>query len=62
MQMLINSQWVESSDQQRTEVRNPASGEVLDTVPRATLDDARRAVEAAQRQNVKELGSVSAPK
>jgi acyl-CoA reductase-like NAD-dependent aldehyde dehydrogenase len=49
MQMLINSQWVESSDHQRTEVHNPASGEVLDTVPRATLDDARRAVEAAQR-------------
>jgi acyl-CoA reductase-like NAD-dependent aldehyde dehydrogenase len=48
MQMLINSRWVDASDGQRTEVRNPASGELLDTVPKGTLDDIRQAVEAAQ--------------
>ena len=49
MQMLINGQWVEASDKQRIEVRNPATGEIIGTVPRGTLEDARRAVEAAQR-------------
>jgi lactaldehyde dehydrogenase len=48
MQMLINSQWTDASDQQRIDVRNPATGEILDTVPRATLEDVKRAVEAAQ--------------
>jgi lactaldehyde dehydrogenase len=48
MQMLINSQWVESSDGQRIEVRNSATNEVIDTVPRGTLEDIERAVKAAQ--------------
>jgi len=48
MQMLINSQWVDASDGQCIEVRNPANGELIDTAPKGTLDDARRAVEAAQ--------------
>lgn len=48
MQMLINSQWVDASDGQRIEVRNPANGELIDTAPKGTLDDVRRAVEAAQ--------------
>src|SRR5688572_21619902 len=49
MKMLIDSQWVEASNGEWLEVRNPATGEVLDRVPNGTLDDARRAVEAAQR-------------
>lgn len=49
MQMLINGQWVEASDNQHIEVRNPATGEIIGTVPRGTLEDARRTVEAAQR-------------
>jgi acyl-CoA reductase-like NAD-dependent aldehyde dehydrogenase len=48
MKMLLNSQWVEASDGKRFEVHNPATGEVIDTVPRGTLDDARMAVAAAQ--------------
>jgi lactaldehyde dehydrogenase len=48
MQMLINGRWVDSSDGQQIEVRNPATGELLDTVPRATLDDIAQAVTAAQ--------------
>lgn len=48
MQMLINGQWVEAFDRQRIEICNPATGETIDSVPRGTRDDARRAVEAAQ--------------
>jgi lactaldehyde dehydrogenase len=49
MKMLIDSQWVEASNGEWIEVHNPATGEVLDRVPNATLENARRAVEAAQR-------------
>jgi acyl-CoA reductase-like NAD-dependent aldehyde dehydrogenase len=49
MKMLIDSVWVEASDGAWFEVRNPATGEVLDQVPNATLSDAQYAVEAAQR-------------
>ena len=49
MKMLIDSQWVEASDGGWREIRNPGSGELIDRVPEATLDDASRAVEAAQR-------------
>jgi lactaldehyde dehydrogenase len=48
MKMLIDGQWVDASDRAEIEVRNPGTGAVIDRVPRATLDDARRAVEAAQ--------------
>ncbi|TFH36942.1 MAG: aldehyde dehydrogenase family protein [Anaerolineales bacterium] len=47
--MLIDSQWVEASDGGWNDVRNPGTGEVIDRVPLATLEDAERAVEAAQR-------------
>jgi acyl-CoA reductase-like NAD-dependent aldehyde dehydrogenase len=49
MRMLIDSDWVDSSDGTRIEVRNPATGEVIDSVPQASLEDARRAVDAALR-------------
>jgi len=48
MKMLIDSQWVEASDGAHLEVRNPGTGAVIDRVPRATAEDARRAVDAAQ--------------
>lgn len=48
MKMLIDSQWVEASDGAQIEVRNPGTGAIIDRVPRGTLEDARRAVEAAQ--------------
>src|SRR3972149_5652677 len=37
----------DSEGKQATEVRNPATGEVVDTVPKGTVNDARRAKEAA---------------
>lgn len=48
MKMLIAGQWVEASDGAWMDIRNPGTGKVIDRVPRATLDDTRRAVEAAQ--------------
>src|SRR3972149_11784691 len=37
----------DSEGKQATEVRNPATGEVVDTVPKGTVNDARRAIEVA---------------
>jgi acyl-CoA reductase-like NAD-dependent aldehyde dehydrogenase len=48
MNMLIDSQWVEASDGAWREVHNPGNGEVIDKVPEATLEDAQKAVDAAQ--------------
>jgi len=48
MEMLINSEWVGASDGGRITVRNPATGETIDSVPKATVKDAERAVQAAQ--------------
>jgi len=49
MKMLIDGQWVEASDGKRREIRNAASGEVIDSVPQATIKDAEAAVQASQR-------------
>lgn len=48
MRMLIDSQWVNSLDGSQANVDNPATGDVIDTVPTATLADVHRAIEAAQ--------------
>jgi acyl-CoA reductase-like NAD-dependent aldehyde dehydrogenase len=49
MDMLIDGAWTGASDGQVDAVLNPASGEQIDTVPRASLADVERAVAAAQR-------------
>jgi lactaldehyde dehydrogenase len=49
MKMLIDGQWVESSDGKWMAICNPGTGEVIDKVPQATLQDAERAVAAAQK-------------
>lgn len=49
MQMLIDSQWVAASDSGTRDIHNPGTGQVIDSVPVATLADAERALEAAQR-------------
>jgi acyl-CoA reductase-like NAD-dependent aldehyde dehydrogenase len=48
MKMLIDSKWVEASDGKWVEIRNPGTGDVIDPVPLATLQDAETAVQAAQ--------------
>lgn len=49
MKMIINGEWVDSSDKQVINVINPATGEVTETVPQATAEDVQRALETAQR-------------
>lgn len=45
--MFINGESVDSSSQEVTEIRNPANGELVDTVPKGTVADARAAIDAA---------------
>ena len=59
MKMLINSHWVEASDGTWREVRNPGTSEVIDQVPIATLEDAQKAVDAAQQGKLA-MGSLPA--
>ena len=46
-QMLIGGEWVNSRSGNSIEVLNPATGEVVDTAPRATTEDAREAIDVA---------------
>src|SRR3990170_2927153 len=43
----VAGEYQDSESKQATEVRNPATGEVVDTVPKGTVNDVRRAIEAA---------------
>ncbi|MBI4524854.1 MAG: aldehyde dehydrogenase, partial [Deltaproteobacteria bacterium] len=43
----IASEPRDSESKETTEVRNPATGEVVDTVPKGTVNDIRRAIDAA---------------
>ncbi|HBO3196748.1 TPA: aldehyde dehydrogenase family protein [Pseudomonas aeruginosa] len=47
--MLIGGKWVEAADGQIMSLRNPATGEELCVVPRATAEDVDRAVLAARQ-------------
>ena len=49
MKMIIGGQPVESSSGQWTEVKNPATGEMVDRVPKGTAEDVHRAIEAAEK-------------
>jgi succinate-semialdehyde dehydrogenase/glutarate-semialdehyde dehydrogenase len=46
--MLIAGEPVSSESREMTDVRNPATGEVVDNVPKGTIGDIRRAIDAAQ--------------
>jgi acyl-CoA reductase-like NAD-dependent aldehyde dehydrogenase len=48
VRMLIDSAWTNAADGATDEIRNPATGDLIDTVPRATAADVERAVAAAQ--------------
>ncbi|UZW13629.1 aldehyde dehydrogenase family protein [Clostridium pasteurianum] len=48
MKMIINGEKVNSSDEKVIQVLNPATQEVLDTVPSATPEDIQKAIQAAQ--------------
>jgi acyl-CoA reductase-like NAD-dependent aldehyde dehydrogenase len=49
MKMLIADRWVKSSDKTWMSIRNPGTGEEIDKVPKATLQDMETAVAAAQK-------------
>jgi len=46
--LLIASEYVESESNETTAVKNPATGEVVDSVPKGTVNDIRRAIDAAK--------------
>ncbi|MGG1661612.1 aldehyde dehydrogenase [Brevibacillus sp. NRS-1366] len=48
-QMFIDGEFVDSSSQETTQVINPATEEVISEVPKGTVEDVRRAIEAAER-------------
>jgi acyl-CoA reductase-like NAD-dependent aldehyde dehydrogenase len=50
--MLIDGEWVDSSDGEEIEIRNPGNGQVIDTTPAATGADTDRAIAAANRGKV----------
>jgi lactaldehyde dehydrogenase len=45
--MLIDGQWVDSGDRATQTVRNPGTGEAIDTVPVASMADVDRALQAS---------------
>ncbi len=47
-QMLIAGEWCDSSDGSLGDVLNPANGEVIAKVPKATVDDVNRCVDASR--------------
>src|SRR5258706_14059828 len=46
-QIFIGGQWVDSTGSEVQDVKNPALGEVIATVPKGTAEDVDRAVKAA---------------
>jgi lactaldehyde dehydrogenase len=52
MKMLIDNQWVDSYDKTWMTIRNPGTGEEIDKVPKATLQDMETVVTASQKGRV----------
>lgn len=46
-QMFVAGEYQDSESKETTEIRNPATGEVVDTVPKGTVGDVRRAIDVA---------------
>ncbi len=49
LKMYIDGEWVESESGETRDVINPANGEVIATVTEGTVNDAKRAIEAARK-------------
>lgn len=54
--MLIGGEWVDSSDRQVMPVENPATAQVIEQVPKANVEDARKAIDAANSAKEKIAG------
>ncbi len=48
MKMLIDGEWTDAASGETYEVRDPASGKLLDTAPLGNAEDVKRAVDSAQ--------------
>jgi acyl-CoA reductase-like NAD-dependent aldehyde dehydrogenase len=46
--LLIASEYVDSESKATTAVKNPATGEIVDSVPKGTVNDVRRAIDVAK--------------
>ena len=46
--MLIGGQWVDSENEETSNVINPANGEVIATVPKATIQDVENCISASR--------------
>jgi acyl-CoA reductase-like NAD-dependent aldehyde dehydrogenase len=46
--LLIASEYVDSESNETTAVKNPATGELVDSVPKGAVNDVRRAIDAAK--------------
>ena len=49
-QMFVNGEYIDSGSGEVTEIYNPANGDLVDTVPKGTKDDARRAIEVCDEK------------
>ena len=47
-QCYIGGEWVEADSSETIEVNNPATGEILGTIPKMGASETRRAIEAAE--------------
>ena len=61
MQMFIAGEYTDTASGETVAIHNPATGELVDTVPKGTADDVKRAVAAAAEAAV-EWGKFSAAK
>ena len=61
MQMFIAGEYTDTASGETTSIHNPATGELVDTVPKGTAEDVKRAVAAAAEAAV-EWGKFSAAK
>ena len=61
MQMFIAGEYTDTASGETTAIHDPATGELVDTVPKGTAEDVKRAVAAAEEAAV-EWGRFSPPK
>ncbi len=61
MQMFIAGEYTDTASGETTAIHDPATGEMVDTVPKGTAEDVKRAVAAAEEAAV-EWGRFSPPK
>jgi acyl-CoA reductase-like NAD-dependent aldehyde dehydrogenase len=54
LKMYIDGEWVEAESGETFEVKSPATGQVLAVIPKATVDDVKKAIDAAEeaRENL----------